>query len=618
MTAMVIRHLTFTGPNAETAGLEFYGGSNVVWGASNTGKSFALKAINFMLGGADQLPDIGELEGYETIWLGFTLLDLGDFTVERRIQGGDFRLFSGLVKHRPLGQEPRILSAEHSVENEDNLSNMLLTRLAFAGKLVAKNALGVKVNLSFRNLAHLLLVDETSIQAEIAPVERGQRHLRTLERSVFRMMLSGTDDSLITTLPDPKIVSLERRTRTDVLAELIAELDDRIARGYPDEVDFDSQVARLAALFKELQERVVAAQRDVSELIREKQFLASEIPTVGARIEEISMHLLRFAQLDAVYLSDIGRLEALEEAGFLVAITNGRECPLCGADPEQQKHSNISEEAQEVRSAAAIEIEKILAMRSDLGDTITELQAELVELQTHLPSLNRRLSLLDSEIALLMPSLSEQQQELSRIYADLDYARTAQSLRAQRGALIAKRAAAAKNTTLGLEKPNLMLVQDVAADFCRTYADVLTAWEFPGENHVSFDQKTFDFTIDGKRRINNGKGVRAVTHAAFDVALLLFCREKNLPHPGFIVLDTPLLTYRDPVKVTKYGPLGADEIALARTPLRQRFFEHLHSVRDAGQFIIFENVDLPDNITSLARVEVFTGSKAAGRAGLLG
>jgi hypothetical protein len=137
---------------------------------------------------------------------------------------------------------------------------------------------------------------------------------------------------------------------------------------------------------------------------------------------------------------------------------------------------------------------------------------------------------------------------------------------------------------------------------------VLSEWKFPGKYHVSFCNKTYDLRIDGKLRIDNGKGVRAVTHAAFKVAMLIYCRERNLPHPGVVVLDTPLLTYRDPIKNPKHGKLSNDEKALAQTPLMKNFFEHLHRIQDLGQFIIFENIDPPTNIDELANVEAFVGN----------
>src|SRR3546814_5448790 len=78
----------------------------------------------------------------------------------------------------------------------------------------------------------------------------------------------------------------------------------------------------------------------------------------------------------------------------------------------------------------------------------------------------------------------------------------------------------------------------------------------------------FDLIIDGKRRRNNGKGVRAITHAAFKVALLTFCRSRGLPHPGFLVLDTPLITYRDPIR-SRAGALEADEAVIKQSDLKE-------------------------------------------------
>src|SRR6185437_8137647 len=113
---------------------------------------------------------------------------------------------------------------------------------------------------------------------------------------------------------------------------------------------------------------------------------------------------------------------------------------------------------------------------------------------------------------------------------------------------------------------------------------------FPGQRHVTFDDATFDLKIDGKNRKDNGKGVRAITHAAFKVALLLFCREKNLPHPGFLILDTPLLTYRDPI-TSRYGELAGDEEEISKTALKDHFFRHLAAHAHMSQFVILENID---------------------------
>jgi hypothetical protein len=72
-----------------------------------------------------------------------------------------------------------------------------------------------------------------------------------------------------------------------------------------------------------------------------------------------------------------------------------------------------------------------------------------------------------------------------------------------------------------------------------------------------------------------------------------FCRERGLPHPGFLVLDTPMLTFRDPLR-SREGALAADEEAIRNTSLKDFFFEHLSRISSFGQFIVVENVDLPE------------------------
>ena len=196
-----------------------------------------------------------------------------------------------------------------------------------------------------------------------------------------------------------------------------------------------------------------------------------------------------------------------------------------------------------------------------------------------------------------------------------DHVRRGLELLEQRASLLKRKDdLASLKPTSKADRPQLGISSQVMHDFAQTVSGILTEWKFPGNRHVSFDDGVYDVKIDGKNRRDNGKGVRAVTHSAFKVALLMFCRERNLPHPGFVVLDTPLLTYRDPIK--SHSPLEADEAALKNTSLKEYFFEHLSSISSLGQIIVVENVDLPTNISSLGNVEIFTGDPNNGRFGL--
>jgi len=106
----------------------------------------------------------------------------------------------------------------------------------------------------------------------------------------------------------------------------------------------------------------------------------------------------------------------------------------------------------------------------------------------------------------------------------------------------------------------------------------------------------------------NGKGVRALLHGAFSVARRKFCRDRSRAHPGFLILDSLFITYRD--------PSDAGDSEIASTPLKDRAFKAFSAMPPNLQLIILENVDVPAWLEGQPQVTHFTGNAAAGRAGL--
>jgi hypothetical protein len=113
--------------------------------------------------------------------------------------------------------------------------------------------------------------------------------------------------------------------------------------------------------------------------------------------------------------------------------------------------------------------------------------------------------------------------------------------------------------------------------------------------------------------VASGKGVRAILHAAFNVALLLFCHRRGLSHPRFLVLDTPLLTYREPL-TSKHGELSDDESALAKSDLAISFYRH--ELKHFAQIIVLENATPSQSAGRIAKIEVFSGKGGTGRQAL--
>jgi hypothetical protein len=184
MHGLRLCHLIAVGRAKEPARLNFERGLNVIYGAANTGKTHVLHLIDFALGASASTEAPPEQLGYEGIILGIEALDGVSWTLCRSLQGGDIRKLDGLHDTWPRDGEGEVLAASHRAAK--SLSKFLLEILGMGGVRLRRNVRGDLQDLSFRNLAHLVLIPEGKIQSETSPVETGQYVSKTAEFSLFK------------------------------------------------------------------------------------------------------------------------------------------------------------------------------------------------------------------------------------------------------------------------------------------------------------------------------------------------------------------------------------------------------------------------------------------------
>lgn len=98
-----------------------------------------------------------------------------------------------------------------------------------------------------------------------------------------------------------------------------------------------------------------------------------------------------------------------------------------------------------------------------------------------------------------------------------------------------------------------------------------------------------------------------MTQAAFSISLMEYCVAQDTPHPGFVILDSPLLSYKEPE-----GP----EDDLSSTNLNGNFYRYLLQIKQSRQVIIIENTDPPSDVELGKYVEHFSCMIGEGRFGL--
>lgn len=614
MTGIRLRHLTFTGPSTDPAELTFEDGLNIIYGASNTGKSFASKAVLFMLGAAKSLPETEEIAAYDACWLGLTLPDKRDVTLYRATRGGHFKLHDGHV--RTAGPNDGIpLRGQHDSKRDDTVSFLVLNAVGVAGNQIVRDANGAKDTLSIFRLAPYLVVSEEDIISERSPVFTGQPAERTFEQNLFKLLLTGIDDGAAVTVQRPSDRRVAKAAKIELVDELIAQVDEELGDEPPDEKELKRQLERLEKSAEGLFDRLQERQTELDGLVGQRRSALDR--ELGERIDELDLTLERFAKLRAVYNSDLERLQSIEEGGFVLIAMAGMDCPVCGAPPEAHRHNNAAEEIEMAYTAASAEARKIAREQRELEQTISSLEEEADGLRRSIGQLGSDIEKLEAQIAEARPLETAARQSYETYSTERTAVTKVLDLYGRRNKFLARKAEIEAQPARR-EGDALPVGPDstTAFKFGETVKSVLTAWQLPDADKVQFDLQTNDITIAGKRRAANGKGVRAILHAAFNVAVVVYAIENQLPNAGFLMLDTPLLTYREPMS-SRHGALADDEAALKATSLGEHFYRHLASLRAEVQFIVIENSDPPNAIQSLALIETFTGLESNGRFGLL-
>jgi hypothetical protein len=609
MLGLRLRHLIAVGRGKEPARIDFDPGLNVVYGAANTGKTHILQLIDFALGSSSPPEAPPEQLGYEGVMLGIQALDGRAWTLCRSLKGGDIRRLDGLQSVWPSDGVGDVLGATHRVAN--SLSKFLLEIVGMSGVRLRRNAKGDLQDLSFRNLAHLVLIPEGKIQSETSPVETGQYISKTAEFSLFKYMLSGVDDSSLQISGRPSSDRVKIAAKLELLDSQIAESEQAVKSVAEDRDELDERHQNLEQNVETALRVWDEASGDYRSLSSRRRSLRTRRDGLADREDEIDLLVARFALLDQHYESDLGRLKAIEEAASIFAALDEGPCPWCGADiAHRGEHATAlcSGDIEAIRSAAAAEQGKINTKKFELADTVAQLSDEKQDIESDLPELDEQLRNLDAEIRVELPDIQVARAQIAQIISQRD---TNQVSLAKFESL--ERLRKLRSEIVGDESvDSVALIAEGGVDttvldeFSQAIERFLTSWLFPGQR-VFFDLPRRDIQVSGKARRINGKGVRAVLHSAFSLGLLQFTADKDRPHPRLLMLDSPLVTYRDPI--------APEDVELSRSNLVERFYEPFRNWDERLQVIIIENRDPPLWVAEFAKIERFTGTKSFGRAG---
>lgn len=603
-----LKSLRLTGPDVEDAEIGFEKGLNVICGPSDTGKTFILQCIDFILGGKDSPKEIPEADGYDTVFLEIEIYEGGNLiTLRRSLQGGN-------IEVTQENEKVIVVKPKHDKNSPDTISYILLKLCGLENKWLRKNKDGAKQSLSFRNIVNFCVVSEQKVQKEHSPILTGQHISKTVELSLFKLLMTGVDDSSIITEESKKISKVRIESKNEILQEIVAntaqEYEDLNVPGSYEELQ--EQLCALEESYQKVGTALGAAQSSVSDMEVNRKQSWEQLKQLESRLGVLGELRNRFDILERQYNSDLRRLEAVAEAGGRLFEMSLDYCSVCGALAEHHDstHQDALMNPEIVSKSCLFEANKLRALLADLKITQADIQAELEEKRKNKRVLELSLKSITNEIEQhLKPRLSrivtdyrERQQKKESVKKALD---VLQRLNKLTGLIedIVKEERNAEQAT-----GDNFITARALEDFSLAVEERLRAWNFPNAGRVTFSETDWDVVIGGRRRASHGKGIRAITHAAFSLALLDLCWRKKTPYPNFLVIDSPLVVYREPAPDEKNIP--AD--------VKDSFYNDISSSFRDVQVIILENEDPPSQLATSDNINLIAFTKTSrGRYGFI-
>lgn len=612
---LIIKKLILAGTGKQDAVIDFHEGLNVIAGASDTGKSFAFECINFMLGSSEVPPCPPEAKGYETVFL--EIKDLGQqeiFTLRRDFSKDDYKsIYIFYSDYKDIKQNTfEKLSATHKAKK--SLSKKLLDACDCSYEtVIGKLTKGTTQSFTFRSFIPMIMMGELRVTEKHSSIYRMNpkgSSSSTAELTAFQTVISGSDYEKQNKEVSPEIVKAKLRGQIEELSHMIDELRIENANLKAKNENRDGQ--SLAEEIKEINEFIDCKNKEVKKYEIEFEQLQIESDVIKRKIYRLNDNINKFQLLRKNYLSDLERLEFIFDAHDLTQQLVTVECPICHSHMQVEE----AESSNDYFVALSSEKTKIEIQLSELDDTILDIQNEVKEEEQFLENITLKSELISQELnTMLLPIVSEkftEVQALLEIQAQINLVMRNDEKVKKYNDRILELMEIIDNTKTNKGYKIEPIAESYLSGLCNEISLLLRECNFIGkEAKVGYNNTTHDLEIESKAKASFGKGARAIINSAFLLGIMNYCLKRDLCHPGVVILDSPLTTYKE--KDKKKGE--NDESVVQGT--KEKFYEMLANGESSCQIIIFDNEEPSKEVKEKINYLHFSGEASIGRKGFI-
>lgn len=604
-----LKKLVLTGDGKKEAVIKFKQGVNVIVGASDTGKSYAFSCIDFALGSKGEPKKIPEARGYQNVFLEIKETESNEVITLRR-DFGENKKNKIYIYYGNYKDKDNVNAEEFSYSSsaKKNISQKLLNYCDCTYEKVMKSRLKTQ-SFTFRSFIPLIMMDESRITGSQSAIYRVNMNSTssTSEVTAFKTIISGIDYKNQKNSESNEIKKARIHGRIEQLNEIINEI--RIENKDILENVKDSKLENGLSEIEELNNFIDEKTKIISECESEYRSIQKEIENVNAEINRLTNTNNKFVLLRKNYLSDIERLDFIFDAFDLTQQLVDVECPIC----HSQIKSTEIEKTDDYYKALLAEKNKIEIQLTELDETINDLSDELSRKKENLDRLiQKEENIADNLNNKLGPVVTEKMkkvQKLLSIQEKIDLVEQNENKIAKYEEEICTNEEQLKKSKTE-DKSNIGEIAEIYIEaLFNEIKSILNECGFSVKD-MKYNNKIKDVVIDGKDKSAYGKGARAIINAAFLIGIMNYCFKRNMCHPGMVILDSPLTTYKERDKNDDESDESIDKGKI------EKFYEMLIK-ESKGQVIVFDNAEPDKKIRDQINYLHFSGTSTIERKGFI-
>lgn len=585
-----LRKLSIRGEYVREATIDFKPGFNIISGVSNSGKTYILQSIGYVLGATTKPKEIKESIGYNAIFLECQDKQGEIYTLSRSIKSGKIYKYNSSLENINFAES---LDFGKTVGEDSEISKFLLSKCGIDVIPIVKNRRGETQSITFNTILDWMLIDEVSIiDNKSILLPSGNRSIKTY-LNTFNYLITHKKPQIPEVQENSEVLKTRYEAKKELLSEIHKEINIEI-RKIPKNQSKNISKEKVKELRNQLYEQNEIIKEEQQEILYNNALLLENRHERSLIISATEKFLLLYD----TYTSDIERLEFIMDGENFYEQLNNSSCPICnrtGSLPDE-----LQNDLESIKLSYLNERDNILRKQREIKELIQVLKTQEEEIHKSILHIKHKINKSGAKIN------NELKPVFDKINENIDRLLLIEENQAKKQTLIEKRDML-MNKMIVLEneymekKGKIISIKteidhSAMKNICNYIQCIIKTWNIPDSKQVSFDysDKVYDIRLNGQARTVFGKGYRALLKAAFWIGVMDYCKNNKLPFPFLLIFDTPLKNLKE----------HSDSEAI-EDKVKMSFYNNLAEIGYEKQIIIIENEEPPLRIQKKCNYRFF-------------